>query len=234
MAAAAPRLSTSLQRRIVTVFTQHLALKGTALLVTLVLWFVVKVKEPQVELVPVRFTPQLDSTLVMRDPMPELQAIVAGSPKELIKLTSNRPSIRRPIGADSPDTVVVDLRPEDVTLPDGVDAVVRDLYPRSITLRFERMTSRKVPVRSALSVSTTGAEGSIATRFDPESVHVSGPRHLVLQVKSVQTIRAVISFPDSLPHLVDIDTTGLGTIRVKPAQVKVLLAPPAATPTRKR
>ena len=233
MAAAAPRLSTSLQRRVVTLFTQHLALKGTALLVTLVLWFVVKVKEPQVELVPVRFTPQLDSTLVMRDPIPELQAIVAGSPKELIKLTSNRPSIRRPIGADSPDTVVVDLRPDDVTLPDGVDAVVRDLYPRSLTLRFERMTSRKVPVRSALSVSTTGVEGSIATRFDPESVHVSGPRHLVLQVKSVQTIRAVISFPDSLPHLVDIDTTGLGTIRVKPAQVKVLLAPPASPPHKR-
>ena len=235
MAATAPRLSTSLQRRVVTLFTQHLALKGTALLVTLVLWFVVKVKEPQVELVSVRFTPQLDSTLVMRDPMPELQAIVAGSPKELIKLTSNPPAIRRPIGADSPDTVVVDLRPDDVTLPDGVDAVVRDLYPRSVTLRFERMTSRKVPVRSALSVSATGVDGPIATRFDPESVHVTGPRHLVSQIKSVETIRAVISFPDSLPHLVDIDTTGLGTLRVKPSQVKVLLAPPPSpTPTRKR
>ena len=85
MAAAAPRLSTSLQRRIVTLFTQHLALKGTALLVTLVLWFVVKVKEPQVELVPVRFTPQLDTTLVMRDPMPENR-----------KMLKRRNSIERP------------------------------------------------------------------------------------------------------------------------------------------
>lgn len=232
-AAATPRSSSSLQRRIVDAFTQHLALKGTALLVTLVLWFVVKIKEPQVELVPVRFTPQLDSTLVMRDAMPELQAIVAGSPKELIKLRSNPPSIRRQVGADSPDTVVVDLRPDDVTLPDGVDAVVRDLYPRSVTLRFESTTSRKVPVRSALSVSATGVDGPVATRFDPESVQVSGPRHLVVRIKSVQTIRAVISFPDSLPHLVDIDTTNLGTLRVKPSQVKVLLAPPAS-PTHKR
>ena len=64
---------------------------------------------------------------------------------------------------------------------------------------------------------------------------MSGPRHLVLQIKSVQTIRAVIFFPDSLPHLVDIDTTGLGTLRVKPSQVKVLLAPsPSAAPARKR
>src|SRR5689334_25269418 len=122
MAAAAPRLSTSLQRRIVTLFTQHLALKGTALLVTLVLWFVVKIKEPQVERVSVRFVPELDSSLVLRDPVPELQAIVAGSPKELIKLTNNPPTIRRPIGANAPDTIVVDLRPDDVALPEGVDA----------------------------------------------------------------------------------------------------------------
>jgi hypothetical protein len=210
-AVAAPRPSSSLQRRLVTAFTQHLALKGTALLVTLVLWFTVKIKEPEVGVVKVRFTPQLDSTLVMRDPAPELQAIVAASP----------------------DTVVVDLRPDDVTMPDGVDAVVRDLYPRSITLRLEPTIGRRVPVRSALIVSVAGIDGPTSTRFDPESVQVSGPKHLVLQTKWVQTIRGVISFPDSLPHLVDIDTTGFGTLRVKPPQVKVLLAP-APTPKKTR
>ena len=57
-----------------------------AVLVAVVLWFVVNAKEPQIALVPVRFSPQLDSSLVLRDPLPELHAIVAGSPKELIKL----------------------------------------------------------------------------------------------------------------------------------------------------
>jgi hypothetical protein len=224
-----PRPTGSLQRRVTAAFTQQLGLKGLAVLVAVVLWFVVNAKEPQIALVHVRFFPQLDSSLVLRDQLPEFQAIVAGSPKELIKLTSNPPSIHRPIGAGAPDTVVVDLRPDDVTLPEGVDAVVRDVEPRSITLRFESTASRKVPIVSALSVTAAGMTGPIATRFDPESVQVSGPRLRVAQVRAVQTIRAVISFPDSLPHLVDIDTTGFGTLRVKPSQVKVLLVPPPAS-----
>jgi hypothetical protein len=227
---ASSRPAGSLQRRIVAAFTEQLGLKGMAILVALVLWFVVNAKEPQSELVPVRFSPVLDSSLVLRDPLPELQAIVAGSPKELIKLTSNPPSIRRPVGADAPDTVVMDLRPDDVTLPPGVEAIVRDVQPRSITLRFETTANRKVPIVSALSVSVVGATGPISTRFDPESVLVSGPRLRVAQIKSVQTIRAVISFPDSVPHLVDVDTTGLGSLRVKPSQVKVLLVSPPPVP----
>jgi len=225
------RASGSVQRRVTAAFTQQLGLKGMAVLVAVVIWFVVNAKEqPQTALLPVRFTPMLDSSLVLRDPLPEMRAIVAGSPKELIKLASNPPAIRRLIGADSPDTVVVDLRPDDVTLPEGVDAVVRDVEPRSITLRFETTASRKVPIFSALSVTATGVTGPIATRFDPESVQVSGPRLRVAQVKAVQTIRAVITFPDSLPHLVDVDTTGFGTLRVKPSQVKVLLVGPMPVP----
>jgi hypothetical protein len=223
----------SFQRRVTTAFTQQLGLKGMAVLVAVVLWFVVNAQEPRVELVSVRFSPVLDSSLVLRDPLPELQAIVAGSPRELIKLTSNPPSIRRPVGANSPDTVVVDLRPDDVTLPEGVDAVVRDVEPRSITLRFESTANRKVPIVSALAVTATGMTGHVATRFDPESVVVSGPRLRVAQIRFVQTIRTIISFPDSVPHLIDVDTTGLGTVRVKPSQVKVLLVtqpPPGSAP----
>jgi hypothetical protein len=226
-----PRSTGSLQRRVTAALTQQLGLKGMAVLVAVVIWFVVNAKEqPQTALLPVRFTPLLDSSLVLRDPLPQMQAIVVGSPKELIKLASNPPAIRRPIGADSPDTVVVDLRPDDVTLPEGVDAVVRDVQPRSITLRFETTASRKVPIVSALSVTATGVTGPIATRFDPESVQVSGPRLRVAQVKTVRTIRTVITFPDSLPHLVDVDTTGFGTLRVKPSQVKVILVGPMPIP----
>jgi hypothetical protein len=191
-----------------------------------VLWFVVNAKEPQLELVPVRFTPVLDSSLVLRDPVPQLQAIIAGSPKELIKLGTNPPVIRRPIAADAPDTVVVDLRPDDVTLPDGVDAVVRDIQPRSIKLRFESTWSRRVPVRSAINVAASYLAGPIAPILDPARVVITGPRHLVLRIPFVRTVKQAIVFPDSLPHLVDIDTTGFGPVHVRPSQVKVSLGPP--------
>jgi hypothetical protein len=209
------------QRRVTAAFTDQVPLKATAVFLAIILWFVVNAKEPQLELVPVRFTPVLDSTLVLREPVPPLQAIVAGSPKQLIKLTSNFATIRRQISADSPDTVVLDLRPSDVTLPDGVDAVVRDVQPRSVTLRFESIASRRVRVNSAIDVAMRGAGGPVMTIFDPATVEVTGPRHLLQKISFVKTVRATIPYPDSLPHLIDIDTTGFGSARVKPAQVKV-------------
>lgn len=212
------------RRRLLSAFTERLGLKATAVFLAVVLWFVVNAKEPQVEIVPVEFRPVLDSSLVLRDPPPQLHALVAGSPKELIKLSSNSPIVRRQITSDSPDTVVIDLRPDDVTLPEGVDAVVRDLEPRSVTLRFESTWSRKVPVHSALTIIPLPLPGPIETRFDPESVIVSGPRHLVLRIASVRTTKTTLTFPDSLPHLVDIDTSGFGPgVRVRPTQVKVQL-----------
>jgi YbbR domain-containing protein len=222
------RPPSALQRRLRAAFTVRLGLKATAVFIAVVLWFVINAKEPQLQLVPVRFTPVLDSSLVLRDPVPQLQAIVAGSPKELIKLTSNVPRIHRQITAESPDTVVIDLRPDDVTLPDGVDAVVRDVQPRSVTLRFESTWSRKVPVRPAVDVASVGNPGPVTLRLDPDSVQVTGPRHIVMGMSSVRTVKTTISFPDSLPHLIDIDTTGMNSaIHVRPAQIKaqVSLAP---------
>jgi hypothetical protein len=210
-----------MQRRVVAAFTHQLPLKATAVFLAIILWFVVNAKEPQLELVPVRFTPVLDSALVLREPVPPLQAIVAGSPKELIKLSSNVAIIRRQISADTPDTVVLDLRPGDVSLPDGVDAVVRDVQPRSVTLRFESIASRRVRVTSAIDVAMRGSGGAVTPVFDPSTVVLTGPRHLLQKITSVKTVRTTIPYPDSLPHLVDIDTTGFGSARVKPAQVKV-------------
>jgi hypothetical protein len=215
----------SVQRRVAAGFTEQVPLKATAVFLAIILWFIVNAKEPQLELVPVRFTPVLDSTLVLREPVPPLQAIVAGSPKQLIKLGTNVATIRRQISADSPDTVVLDLRPGDVTLPDGVEAVVRDVQPRSVTLRFESMVSRRVRVSSAIDVAMRSGGEPVTPVFDPPMVEVTGPRHFLQKISSVKTVRTTIPYPDSLPHLVDIDTTGFGSARVKPAQVKVEIQP---------
>jgi hypothetical protein len=217
----------AVQRRLAAAFTERLGLKATAVFMAIVLWFVVNAKEPQIELVPVKFSLTLDSSLVLRDQPAPLQALVAGSPKELIKLNTTPPQLHRQITADAPDTLVVDLHPGDVTLPDGVDAVVRDVSPRSLVLRFEPTWTKRVVVAPAgIDMLTAPGVGMVKPVFDPEVVQVSGPRHLVLQVKSVRTIRTTLPYPDSLPHLVDIDTTGLGPgIRVRPGQVKVQLVP---------
>jgi YbbR domain-containing protein len=220
-------MADAVRRRLTAAVTERLGLKATAMFMAIVLWFVVNAKEPQIELVPVKFSLTLDSSLVLRDQPTQLQAIVAGSPKELIKLSSNPPQIHRQVTADAPDTLQVDLHPSDVILPDGVDAVIRDVQPRSLVLRFEPTWTKHVAIApSGIDMLTQPGTPMVKPVFDPDVVQVSGPRHLVLQVKSVRTIRTTIPFPDSLPHLVDIDTTGLAPgIRVRPGQVKVQLVP---------
>ena len=227
---AGPRPIPNWRRGLAEAFTQRLALKGTALLLAIVLWFIVTAKEPNQDLVEVQFAPQLDSSLVLKDPPPPIHALVVGTPQELLKLFAHPLVIKRQIAANSPDTVVVDLSTSDVELPAGVDAIVRGVEPRSVTLRFESTSSRVVPVHSAVQVVADSLHPSppVAVRLDPERVEVSGPRQRVLGVPYVVTARVVIPATDSLPHLVDIDTTRLG-LRVRPSQVKVHLVPAAAT-----
>ena len=227
------------RRRLTEAFTQRLALKGTALLLAVVLWFIVTAKEPNQDLVDVQFAPQLDSSLVLKDPPPTIHALVVGTPQELLKLFAHPLVIKRQIAANSPDTVVVDLATSDVELPAGVDAIVRGVEPRSVTLRFESTSSRIIPVRSAVQVVADSLHPSppVAVRLEPDRVEVSGPRQRVLGMEYVVTVHVAIPANDSLPHLVDIDTTRLG-LRVRPSQVKVHLVPSApatasaASPTK--
>lgn len=224
----------SWRRRILAVFTERLLLKAAAVFLAVVLWFVINAKEPTRELVHVRFIPVLDSSLTIRDTIEDIEATVVGSTEDLVKLLSHPPVIRRQITSSTPDTLVVDLRPQDVTLPAEVDGEVevRDVYPSSITLRFEPTWTRSVPVHSAVAVQYMPGQGAPYVRLDPAMVQITGPRLSVLKLPYVSTVRMLISAPDSLPHLVDIDTTALHGVRVRPSQVKVQVnvVPPDSTP----
>lgn len=213
------------RQRIIEAFTKRLILKGTAVALSVLLWFVITMKEPKERWVEVHFTPQLDSSLVLRDALPPIHALVAGREDELVELLARPLVITKAMSANTPDTVVVDLGVQDVDVPQGV--TVRDVQPRSVTLRFEPTSTKVVPVRSAVQVvfDSLTAPYDVRIRIDPDSVEVSGPRRIVLSLRSVSTTKAVIPAGDSLPHLVDIDTSRLG-IRVKPPQVKALVVLP--------
>jgi hypothetical protein len=215
-----PRYPIPLRRRVVAMFTERLALKALSILLALVLWFVVAAREPREEYAPVQFSPRLDSALVLRDPAPAIRAHVLGRPSEILKLANAPLVIRRQVSSDSPDTLVLALRPSDVEVPQGVEVIVREVYPDALTLRFEPSTSRRVPVRSAiLAQGPIDPAARVGVLVEPDSVTVSGPRRLVAQLAFVRTVGDSIAV-DTLPHLVDLDTIGLGAT-VRPAQVKV-------------
>lgn len=210
----------SLRSWLASAFTENLALKAASLLLAVALWFVVGAREPTEDLASVRFVPQLDSALVLRDPTPPIRALVVGRPSEILKLSNTPLVIRRPIPGDAPDTLEIALRVSDIEIPEGVEVIVREVQPRSLTLRFETTSNRKVPVRSALAIPAV-AIGRAVVVLEPDSVTVMGPRRVVRALRAVSTVRDTIGL-DPIPRLVDLDTAGLG-VAVRPLQIKALV-----------
>jgi hypothetical protein len=209
-------------RRLRGAFTERLELKVTAIVLAIVLWFMVSARETTEEIVGVRFAPQLDSSLALQEPPRSISALVIGRRSELLKLVANAPIIRRPIDDEVPDTVSIELRPDDVELPPNVDASVRDVQPRRLTLHFYTDLTRLVPVRPP----DTGTDGTsrVTMRFEPESVRVTGPRRAVARIAAVHPLRTALPGRDSGTYLTPIDTSALG-VRVRPARVMAILSP---------
>ena len=212
-------------RRIRSTFTERLELKTTALILAVVLWFMVSARETTEEIVGVRFAPQLDSSLALREAPRPVSALVIGRRGELMKLVANAPVIRRPIDDEVPDTVNLELRPGDVELPPNVDARVSDVQPRSITLYFQSDLTRLVPVRPPAAASSDAAARGLSVRFEPESVRVTGPRRAVARISAVHPTRLSIPARDSGTYLVPLDTSDLG-VRVRPMRVMAIVSPP--------
>ena len=239
---APPATRPTWQRRLRDIATERLGLKAIALLLALLLWLVVSARQPTESLVRVRVSPVLDSTLVLVAGTSEVRALVAGRAADLVKLSTDPPVVRRSIGGDAPDTLVLDLSAADVHIPPGLADQVRvlDVQPRSITLRFETRASRRVPIVNDGRV-TVRTDSSVSVRgdlvFEPTAVRVTGPRRMVRRLSEIHPHALAIAMNDTMPHVADLDTAGTG-VQVQPAQVKVqwrgTAASPADTPVETR
>lgn len=217
--------------------TERLELKATALLIAVLLWLVVSARQPTESYVDVGVVPELDSSLALLDQPPRIRALVAGRAADIVKLYAARPIVRRRIDADAPDTLVLDVAPSDVHIPAELAGNVRvlEVQPRAVTLRFESKATRRVAVRNEQRVKpmldgangstpTAGPTRSVALSFAPETVRITGSRAAVRRVSSVRPVPLSIAWGDTMAHIVDLDTAGLG-VRVHPAQVKVVARP---------
>jgi hypothetical protein len=217
---------------------ERLGLKATALLIAVLLWFVVGARQPTESYVSVRLEPELDSTLELLDRPPPLRALVAGRAADIVKLYASPPVLRRTIGGDAPDTLVLDVSPADVHLPPEVasDVHVLDVQPRKVTLRFGASATRRVAVLNAGRIHVAGdtsRASDVRVRFAPETVRITGPRRAVRQLRGVYPTALTISVGDTMPHVAELDTAGLG-VRVHPTQVKVKVLDTAVGPSPRR
>lgn len=216
---------TTWRRRLREITTERLGLKAIALLLALLMWVVVSARQPTESYVRVRVRPSLDSSLVLLEGTTELRALVAGRAADLVKLAADPPVVRRSVGGDAPDTLVLDVTPADVHLPPELaDQVhVLDVQPRSVTLRFETRATRRVPIVNEGRVVVQGARSAAASDdlvFDPTTVRITGPRRFVRRLRGIPPHALAIAANDTMPHVADLDTIGTG-VQVQPAQVTV-------------
>jgi hypothetical protein len=205
-------------------FLERLGLKAISIVIALLLWLVVKARQPVQDYVPVVVMPTLDSSLVLLETPPQLKALVSGRAVDILRLHVDPLVIHRIIDADVPDTLVLDVTPADVGVPaDLVDrAHVLDVQPRSVALRFGTKATKRVPVIVGLDRVVIRADSlydSFSILAEPTSVRITGPRRLVRRIKDMRPHSLTITSVDSA-YYADLDTSGLG-VRVLPTRVRV-------------
>jgi YbbR domain-containing protein len=212
----------TLEKRFAAMATARMPLKLAALFFALVLWLAVSAEEPTEEWVDVRVALVHDSSVTLVDSVPPVQALVVGRGRDLLKLYTTLPVLRRVIDADTATRVTLSLRPGDVDLPSNVDARVRDVRPAAMSMRVRITESRRVPVRSAIELMPDSGFHVIGTpNVEPDSVDVRGSREAVRKLTAVYTERRQVDVHDTLTDVVvPVDTAGL-RMRVTPPQVKI-------------
>ena len=213
-----------MRRRVGEALTTNLVYKGAALLLAIVLWLAVSAEQPtEVSGVPVELSLDLDSSLALASPLPDLRAVVAGQARDVARLAANPLEIRRSVPGDIGDTVRFEFTRDDVLPPPGFDGAVqvRSISPSVVTLRLTTRVMRRVPVRPRVRViADSGLRATGPATLVPDSVTIVGVRDRVRLVNVVFTEPVDVRVRDSVGAVVQLDTVGLG-VDVLPAQVRV-------------
>ncbi len=113
-----------------------------ALLLASALWLVVSAEEPSAAWVPVRVSLTLDTAVALTEPVAPVRAFVVGRRRDLLRMLQSPPVLQRAITDETPDSIRIELRAQDLDMPSGADARVTDLRPRLLTVRVRRVPGR--------------------------------------------------------------------------------------------
>jgi hypothetical protein len=198
--------------------------KLTALLLSGVLWAAVAAEEPTTQLVPVNLEVDPPSGRRLAGELPPVQAVYVGSTRELIKLYSSPPVIRKVL----PDTLTgseyqLELSPQDLIAGRRINVRPEDVQPRAVTIRLDAVVQRSVAVEPRVTIvpdSDFAVVGGIGV--SPPTVVVSGPDSAVRALSTIPTVRLELrSVSSPVRRTLAIDTTGMGAVRVSPESVQV-------------
>ncbi len=199
-------------------------IKITALALAAVLWAALSAVQPTAQFVPVRLDIQIPDNRILAQELPEVQAVVSGPPRELIKLYTSPPVLTKVVpDSATGSTVTIDLSPQDVILQPDAEVTLQDIVPRRLVVQLDDVRRRSVPVyapgiiRAASGFVLLGRVSVV-----PESVVVLGPAAQVNRIGRLYTIP--LDLPDvrsTIRRNVAIDTTALGVVTLSQPQVEI-------------
>ncbi len=204
--------------------TANWPIKITALALAAVLWAALSAQQPTAQFVPVRLDIQIPDNRILAQELPQVQAVVSGPPRELIKLYTNPPVLTKVVpDSATGSTVTIDLSPQDVILQPDADVTLQNIVPRRLVVHLDDIRRRSVPVYAPGIIQA--ASGFVLlgrVSVVPESVVVLGPAAQVNRIGRLYTIP--LDLPDvrrTIRRNVDIDTTALGVVTLSQSQVEI-------------
>ncbi len=213
-------------RRLRAYLVENWPIKLTALILAAIVWAAVAAQEPTTQLVPVRLdiTPPEGRSIVGEPP--QVQALFAGTARELIKLYRNQPVIQLAL----PDTItgaayLLDLSVADIGAIEGAAVTAQQIEPRSVTISLDEVARRLVPVRHRVAVEPdSGYQVFGDVTVSPSSLTVQGPQTLVATVEALYTVPLTLTaVTSSQRRRVAIDTAGL-PVQLSETHVTVAVA----------
>jgi YbbR domain-containing protein len=179
-------------RQFVDFFRKHLGLKMMALVLSFLLWTVLKADEQQsivIDDVEIRIN-NTDLDWVRQGELvpPTASLVVSGPTRDLLRLKVGRAMIVVPIDEVTDSAMLVSIRPQHARFTtQGGNASVSEIRPSTIRVNFEPMRSEFFPVAVQLTGSPVpGFEQEGRVIIEPAEVRVSGPRSRIAALDSIR------------------------------------------------
>ena len=212
--------------------------KVLSVLIALALWFIVRDERIE-DTLTVELEVQPAAELVItNEQVPDLTVAVAGTRASLLRLKSRSLVHGVKPRATEPGPVTLRVRPEDLELPAGVEAL--SVSPATISLRLETRTVRRVPVRPRIVSNELEGWRVKKVVVEPARVRIAGPTSVVAGLDEVWTLPIDVTpradepvtgeYTLSLPHR-QLRLEDPGPVRVRIEFEVVTTPPPSSEPT---
>jgi len=163
-------------------------LRLLALGIALVIWFSVSLDERRrlsEKTVEASVSYNRPRGYVILDPVPSVEVRVRGTERAIRQLNPYMVDVEVGLGAASEGPVTVNLTPDDVRTPDGLEVV--SIRPNVLRVELDREISQRVPVEAVLVGEPAGGALADDPEVLPNQVLVTGPESLLTRIQTLKT-----------------------------------------------